>query len=357
MEAIKQLTTEIQNSAATADEAGRKEIMNALRDLQYSIEKPEDTMQRVIHLHLVLSIIRVALDLKVFDILGESPSPLKVEELALKTGAEGRLLGRILRMLSSLGIIKETGTDAFTSSTTSNNLLAPEIQAGVYHNYDVLGPAYQALPDFLAAAKYQTPTQTHKAAFQKAWNTDLSLWTWFQSRPKETAQFNRFMLAQRSSTPNCFNFFPADIEEQCANWPAEKPVFVDIGGASGQQCREFRRRFPGIRGRVIFQDLKGEIEDAVARGLPEGVEAMVHDFYEPQAMDKDSLILLDEMVLPNEGVDRFATQTDLTMLAAFGSSERTESQWCKLLEEVGLKVRRILTYTHSFRLSIIVAGL
>jgi hypothetical protein len=50
MEAIQKLTTEIQNSAATADEAGRKEIMNALRDLQYSIEKPEDTMQRVIHL-------------------------------------------------------------------------------------------------------------------------------------------------------------------------------------------------------------------------------------------------------------------------------------------------------------------
>jgi demethylsterigmatocystin 6-O-methyltransferase len=50
MEAIAKLAAEIQQSAAAADEAGRKEILNALRDLQYSIEKPEDTMQRVIHL-------------------------------------------------------------------------------------------------------------------------------------------------------------------------------------------------------------------------------------------------------------------------------------------------------------------
>jgi demethylsterigmatocystin 6-O-methyltransferase len=151
-------------------------------------------------------------------------------------------------------------------------------------SFDVLGPAYQTLPDFLAATNYQSPTETHNSAFQRAWSTELSLWTWFQSRPKETAQFNRFMLAQRSSTPNCFNFFPAEIEEQCSNWPAEKPVFVDIGGASGQQCIEFRKRLPDIKGRVIFQDLQGEIDDAVAKGLPEGVEAMVSDFYEPQVI-------------------------------------------------------------------------
>lgn len=110
----------------------------------------------------------------------------------------------------------------------------------------------------------------------------MPLWSWFQSRPKETAQFNRFMIAQRSSTPNAFNFFP--IEEECKNWPAEKPLFVDIGGASGQQCIEFRKRFPGIKGRVIFQDLPGEIEHAVSQGLPDGVEAMVHDFYTPQVI-------------------------------------------------------------------------
>ncbi|KAF4633847.1 hypothetical protein G7Y89_g4257 [Cudoniella acicularis] len=75
------------------------------------------------------------------------------------------------------------------------------------------------------------------------------------------------------------------------------------------------------------------------------------------AMDENSLILLDEMALPNQNVDWFATQTDLTMLSAFGSMERTEAQWYKLLETVGLKVQGISTYTHAFRLSIIAASL
>lgn len=76
-----------------------------------------------------------------------------------------------------------------------------------------------------------------------------------------------------------------------------------------------------------------------------------------QVMEKDSLILLDEMVLPSHNVDWFATQTDLTMLAAFGSMERTETQWKSLLDSVGLKVRKIVTYTHAFRLSVIAASL
>ena len=44
------LVTKIQQEAASASYVGRKEILNKLRDLQYSIEAPEDAMQRVNHL-------------------------------------------------------------------------------------------------------------------------------------------------------------------------------------------------------------------------------------------------------------------------------------------------------------------
>jgi hypothetical protein len=46
--------------------------------------------------HLVISIIRVALDLKLFEILAEREDSMKVEELAEKTGAEGKLLGECI---------------------------------------------------------------------------------------------------------------------------------------------------------------------------------------------------------------------------------------------------------------------
>jgi demethylsterigmatocystin 6-O-methyltransferase len=57
-----------------------------------------------------------------------------------------------------------------------------------------------------------------------------------------------------------------------------------MGGASGQQCVEFKKRFPHIKGRVILQDMPVVIADAKAQGLGEGIEAMVHDFYTPQVV-------------------------------------------------------------------------
>ena len=34
----------------TADEAGRKHVLDALRDLSYSLESPQDSAQRIIYL-------------------------------------------------------------------------------------------------------------------------------------------------------------------------------------------------------------------------------------------------------------------------------------------------------------------
>lgn len=41
-----------------------------------------------------LAAIRVGLDLKLFDLLGESRDPVTVDELATKTGAAPTLLGK-----------------------------------------------------------------------------------------------------------------------------------------------------------------------------------------------------------------------------------------------------------------------
>jgi hypothetical protein len=40
------IATQIQNLAKAADEAGRKKVLDALRDLQHTIETPYDVLQR-----------------------------------------------------------------------------------------------------------------------------------------------------------------------------------------------------------------------------------------------------------------------------------------------------------------------
>lgn len=44
------IITQVQNLAKTVDEAGRKELIDALQTLQYSIETPNDTLQRFVGL-------------------------------------------------------------------------------------------------------------------------------------------------------------------------------------------------------------------------------------------------------------------------------------------------------------------
>lgn len=70
------------------------------------------------------------------------------------------------------------------------------------------------------------------------------------------------------------------------------------------------------------------------------------------AMGPDSVILLDEMILPNKNVHWQSTQIDITMMAALASIERTQTQWSDLLASVGLKIAKVHTYTPSIYESI-----
>lgn len=74
-----------------------------------------------------------------------------------------------------------------------------------------------------------------------------------------------------------------------------------------------------------------------------------------KAMGPDSVILIDDMIIPNRGADWRATQLDLTMMSSLAGMERTEKQWQSMLDRAGLKIRQICTYTLELCDSIIVA--
>lgn len=61
-------------------------------------------------------------------------------------------------------------------------------------------------------------------------------------------------------------------------------------------------------------------------------------------MSQDSVVLIDEMVLPERGSSWRATQADLTMAVALSAMERTEAQWHILFDKAGLNLRKVLKY-------------
>jgi len=72
------------------------------------------------------------------------------------------------------------------------------------------------------------------------------------------------------------------------------------------------------------------------------------------AMSADSLLIIDEMIIPNTGVHPRATDLDMIMMTTLASTERTERQWDVLLEKAGVKVVQKSTYDTATGDSIIV---
>lgn len=72
------------------------------------------------------------------------------------------------------------------------------------------------------------------------------------------------------------------------------------------------------------------------------------------AMADESVILIDEMILPEKGTHWRAAQLDITMLSCLAALERSKNQWHALIEAAGLKIAKVYTYTDELQDSIIV---
>ena len=72
------------------------------------------------------------------------------------------------------------------------------------------------------------------------------------------------------------------------------------------------------------------------------------------AMGEHSVILIDDMVLPNTDAHWRTTQIDLTMMSCMTAMERTEKQWAALMEAAGLKIVKVYHYTDELHDSVLV---
>lgn len=71
------------------------------------------------------------------------------------------------------------------------------------------------------------------------------------------------------------------VEEKMKGLQPDQVFFVDIGGGIGTQSVALRAKYPGLKNRVIVQD----IPDTVAQAIPHpDVETVAQNFFEPQAI-------------------------------------------------------------------------
>ncbi len=61
-------------------------------------------------------------------------------------------------------------------------------------------------------------------------------------------------------------------------------------------------------------------------------------------MGPESVLLIDEMILPEVGVNFMAASIDMTMLTALAGAERTEGEWRRVFKDVGLELGAVFMY-------------
>ena len=75
-----------------------------------------------------------------------------------------------------------------------------------------------------------------------------------------------------------------------------------------------------------------------------------------EATVPESRVLIDEVVLPETGVHWEAAQMDILMAASHAAKERRADEWERLLASAGFKIEKIVTYSPTTQVTVIVAA-
>ncbi|EMR64685.1 hypothetical protein MGN70_008615 [Eutypa lata] len=371
----------------SSDDAARHRLSEVARKVSFITEARGDTVHRVAHSSLQLPLARIGIETGVFELLSENDGSTATNaELAGKTKVDPVLMKRLLRYYQSMGMISQLADDEYGPNNVTTALASVGGKSGVSYYFEMVNQTFIALPQFLRQTDYVNPTDPSNCPWQLGHHTKQSPFAWLQSHPEMMEFFLPWMANQRDGLPTVFDI--VDFQQELGQKTNDSTIlFVDVGGAMGHQCVALKQKCPKLAGRVILQEQAPAIEQVKANPLPgfEGIEAQVHDFFTPQpvkgarayylrnilhdfpnqkcieilqnlraGMTEESVVLIDEMVLPECGAPWRATQLDMSMITCLAATERSEVEWRALIDEAGFKIVKIWTYTQQLRDSVIV---
>ncbi|KAF2872423.1 S-adenosyl-L-methionine-dependent methyltransferase [Massariosphaeria phaeospora] len=375
------------------DDALRQRLLNAVQKLVPEVETPAEMSQRLLYVPCEIMGAKIGVDLDVFSMLADSKEALSTEQLTERTGAEPALLSRLLQYMASVGQVKEAGTGEWSASNTTRVLADRNFAAGVNHKHDNVMPGWHTLPSWLKRRGYKTPITKEDTPFAQGHGAspDQSFFGWLKEHPANAKEFNLFMGVHRTGEKTWLD--QKELGDALLSHGQDAPTngnkdgnvaFVDIGGGIGHQCLALKEKYPELAGRIVLQDLPEVVRQA---NVGDAINAMGVNFFDGQpvkgarvyylrsilrnwpdgesekilghirdAMAPDSLLYIDEIVLPNRGAGKLETQLDMTMLCMLNGEARTESHWYGLLEGLGFKVKDIVMYQNEGCEGIIVAS-
>lgn len=298
------------------------------------------------------SAIRGLLTLRAFEEL--AAGPLTVEELAGRCGADVSSLGRVLRCVAATGLLRSVGTGRYELTDASRAALGGWAFDGFRYTGD---PAvWNALGEVTETLRSgTTPFASWRGGFYGYLSANL-----------ETSDaFDRFENGA---------FAPAAAAlSQAVDFAAVKTV-VDVGGGGGAFIAAILAAHPGVRGTLIDLDraLPGARAHLAASGVADRCDVKACDFFTDPlpadagayllahiihnwdddrarailravraAIPDDGLLLLVDVLLPEDDSPHFGKDLDMHLLTTVPGRERTAGEYEELLTATGFRPKSV----------------
>ncbi|KAK1590495.1 O-methyltransferase [Colletotrichum navitas] len=365
---------DIQGDAFT-DKAERIRARDALYDALRRVQTPWDiAWDHVIVKGAGNAAIKTLIDAGAFKKWHEAGGePITCDKLAALTGADTLLIRRLMRAIAGQRLVIETDADTYARTPWAQALgedaPLPAMYGGFYG--ELTNPLFRSLPYFLKETGYRNPTDRNNCNFQR-WRGDPNavFFRYVGTNPLLTSDFNDAMECHSRDNLTAWpEVYPTERLVEGAR-PC-RALVVDIGGGKGHDLKKFHLRHPQVPARdLILQDLPDilkEVEPDPAFTVQQydfftpqpvrGARAyffhnVLHDWPDPtaveilktvaEAMERGySRLLIHESLINEKEPLCKVTATDIIMMAALASAERTEKQWCDLVASAGLRVVKI----------------
>ena len=304
--------------------------------------------------------IAVAAELELADLLTAHPKAT-VAELAELTATHADSLGRLLRYLTSLGLISASG-ETF-ELTEMGRLLRRDADPALRPLARLYGgPFYESFGQLIHSVR------TGREAFDHVFGEHH--FEHFAARPELSELFDTAM----ASSASMFGGVAEIVDLSTAG------TVVDVAGGTGELLMRIMRAAPHVEG-VLFERphvldearprfaqngigdrctfVSGDFTDGVPAGGDVYILSRVlHDWDDEmcakilggcaKAMPDGARLLIVERLLPDDRSASLAFAWDIHMLCNVGGRERTEAHFAQLLSAAGFK----LTARHALPLDV-----
>ena len=316
--------------------------------------RPFEQMQRMISGHFLAQCLHAAAVLGIADLIERGQTSL--DELAAATRQNRPSLLRLLRTLSSVGVLGEQPNNQFLLTPLGATLRtdAPDSvrDMAIFMSSEPIWRSWGSLLDCLKLGQPSFPQLYHSTMYQ-----------YLTQHAELGAAFNRFMTAQselhNAAVVDAYDFsgiqilidvgggHGATLSAILSRYPQMKGIVFDLPEvitAAGSESQELAERCQFVGGDMLERVPAGGDAYLIKRVLMDrsDEEAIAVLGHCRAAVDPGGKILVIDPMLPASNEPHPNWFMDMHMLVVHGGACRTEMQFRSLLDLVGLQVLRVI---------------